>query len=66
MTSAVAIRRDLTVHPERGWLASSTGRLFADAVDTPSSGWMTRLKSDDLFVTAKSARSVAEASLLQD
>ena len=36
-------------------------------VDTPPSGWKTRLKCDDLFMTAKvGADQVADASLLQD
>ena len=68
MTSAVAIRRGFTVHPD-AWLAGILDRpaFRVDGVDTPSSGWKTRLRSDDLFVTAKlGADRVADASLLQD
>ena len=68
MTSAVAIRRDFTVHPDP-WLTGILDRpaFRVDGADAPSSGWMARLKSDDLFVTAKvGADQVAESSLLQD
>jgi ribosomal protein S18 acetylase RimI-like enzyme len=68
MTADVAIRRGFTVHPD-AWLAGILGRpaFRMDIGDTPSSGWKTRLKSEDLFVTAKlDADQVAEASLLQD
>jgi ribosomal protein S18 acetylase RimI-like enzyme len=68
MTSAVAIRRGFTVLPDV-WLAGILDRpaFRVESVDIPSSEWKTRLKSDDLFVTAKvGADQVAEAGLLQD
>ena len=68
MTSDVAIRHGFTVHPDT-WLTGILGRpaFRVDAVDMPSSGWITRLKSEDLFVTAKlGAAQVVDGGLLQD
>ena len=68
MTSAVAIRRGFTVHPD-AWLTGMLERpaFRVMAVDTPSNAWKSRLQSEDLFVTAKlGASQVGEAGLLQD
>jgi ribosomal protein S18 acetylase RimI-like enzyme len=68
MTADVTIRRGFTAHPDP-WLAGILGRpAFRVATgDRPSSDWKARLKSEDLFVTAKlGADQVAQASLLQD
>jgi ribosomal protein S18 acetylase RimI-like enzyme len=68
MTSAVAIRRGFTVHPD-AWLAGIIDRpaFRVDCVDAPPSDWKARLECEDLFITAKvGADQVADASLLQD
>jgi ribosomal protein S18 acetylase RimI-like enzyme len=57
-----------TAHPD-AWLSGILGRpaLRVATTDVPSSGWQTRLKSEDLFVTAKlRADQVVEAGQLQD
>jgi len=55
-------------HPDP-WLSRIIGRpaLRLTTTDAPSDDWKKRLKSDDLFVTAKlPADQVAEANFLQD
>jgi GNAT superfamily N-acetyltransferase len=68
MTADVAVRRGFTAQPDP-WLAGILGRpaFNVNTAEQPSSGWKTRLRSEDLLVTAKlGTDQVAQASLLQD
>lgn len=68
MMPDATIRQGFAVQPD-AWLSGILDRpaFRVDSVDTPSSDWMFRLSSEDLFVTAKiGADRAAESGLLQD